>query len=77
MKEIKVNKIDLGPLIDMLIQVYDSGADYVDFVVKQAKPNQDFLGILIREEYLNFEREEEEQEEKKLTEKDINQLLEL
>ena len=75
MKEIKVNKIDLGPLIDMLIQVYDSGADYIDFVVGQAKPDQDFLGILVREEYLNFEREE--QEEKKLTEKDINQLLEL
>jgi hypothetical protein len=76
MKEIKVNKIDLRPLIDMLIKVYDSGADYVDFVVGQQKPNQDFLGILVREEYLNFEREEE-QKEKKLTAEDINQLLEL
>lgn len=84
MKEIKVNKIDLGPLIDMLIDVYDSGADYIDFVVGQQKPNQDFLGILVREEYLNFDREneyapKEEEKEKafKLTDDNINQLLDI
>jgi hypothetical protein len=75
MKEIIVNKITLEQLIDMLIQVHESGADFIDLVVRQGNTNQDFLGILVREEYLNFEQEEEE--ELKLTNDSINQLLDI
>jgi hypothetical protein len=76
MKEIKVNKIEIEQLIDMLIQVHKSGADYVDLVVRQGDNNQDFLGILVSEEYLNFETEEKE-ENIKLTDDNINQLLDI
>ena len=59
MKEIKVNKVLLGPFIDMLVDAYGKGADYIDLVVQKGEYNQDAIGISIPEEYINFERYEE------------------
>ena len=82
MLKTQVNKVELGPLIDLLVQIYGSGADYVDIALKQGDNNQDALGIFLREEYFNYERIEQESmpdenpiDLKNLTDEQINQLL--
>ena len=55
MREIKVKKIILREFIDMLVEAYEAGADYIDLVAQQ-ESNQDRLGVLVHEEYIDFER---------------------
>ena len=60
---VELRKIPLAGFIDMLQELYDNGADYVDII---AKPNQqqDVISLIVREEYIdpacnNFVNEEE------------------
>jgi len=54
MKQIQINKVPIEPLIELLIQIQESGIEFVDIVLKQGKDNQDTLGILVREEYIDI-----------------------
>ena len=80
MKEIKVNKIILGEFIDMLIDAYGAGADYIDLVAQEGD-GQDRLGVLVCEEYMNFERHDDYLSEKpkakigKLTTLELQRLI--
>ena len=69
--EIVVIKIPLEVLIQNLVTVFNSGMDYVDIIVTST-PFQDHIGIVIREEYFS----QEERESKKLSDEDLNELME-
>ena len=80
--EVKLKKIPLKRFIDTLIDVYTSGADYID-LIGVADEEQDSIGISVSNEYMNVDREKyyEELSEKiferskgKLSEEDFNEL---
>lgn len=85
-KEVILRKIALQPFIQTLVDVYNSGADYVD-IVGTPDENQDTIGIVVHEEYLSKEEgsielipddEEEdyiEPNDKPLSDEDINDLI--
>jgi tetrahydromethanopterin S-methyltransferase subunit H len=81
MKEIKVNNIILRPFIDMLMEAYNSGADYIDLIAQQKGDNQDTLGVHIRSEYMDMERhskwlkEKSKKKDERMTIETLNQLL--
>lgn len=65
-KELKIVKIPLKDFIDTLMEAYAMGANLIDLTVTK-NTERDFIGITIREDYTK--------QIKKLTEKDINELL--
>jgi hypothetical protein len=80
--EVKLKKIPLKRFIDTLIDVYTSGADYID-LIGIADEEQDSIGISVSNEYMNVDREQyyEDLSEKiferskgKLSEEDFNEL---
>lgn len=75
--EVIIRKIDLKVLIDTLVDVYNSGANYVDLIGKPDE-EQDTIGIIVHEDYMADPDdliEEEEDDDKPLSDDDINQLL--
>ena len=52
--KVELRKIPLANFIDILTQLYDEGADYVDII---GKPNdfQDIMQLVVREEYVDRE----------------------
>jgi hypothetical protein len=87
-KEVVLRKIALQKFIETLVDVYNSGADYVD-IIGTPDENQDTIGIVVHEEYLSkddmqieFISDEDEEEEeyiepndKPLSDEDINDLI--
>lgn len=72
-----IRKIHLKTFIDTLVDVYNSGANYVDLVGK-ADEEQDTIGIIVHEEYMADPDEIEEEDiddDKPLSDEDLNQLL--
>lgn len=65
----KFQKIPLKELIEILHEMYDQGADYVD-IVGVPNEEQDVIGIHVLEEYF-FEEEYPEE----LSDEDLNQLI--
>jgi hypothetical protein len=67
--KLMLQKIPLGPFIDILINVYNQGADFVDI---GGTPDgvEDTLYVSVKEEYF-----EEDIEESKLSEDDLKLLL--
>jgi hypothetical protein len=63
--EITIKKIPLKPLLDILQDVWEKGADYVDIIGVTGDVQNNVL-IAIRDDYMNSE-EEEEQSPKKET----------
>jgi hypothetical protein len=70
-KEVILRKIALQKFIETLVNVYNSGADYVD-IIGTPDENQDTIGIVVHEEYLSKDEleiefiaddEDEEEEE--------------
>ena len=68
-KEVILRKIALQKFIETLVNVYNSGADYVD-IIGTPDENQDTIGIVVHEEYLSkddmmieFIADEDEDEE--------------
>lgn len=81
-KEVIIRKIALQAFIETLVEVYNSGADYVD-LIGSPDEKQDTIGIVVHEEYLSKEEhdieliddEEEEINDKPLSDEDINDLI--
>lgn len=87
-KEVVLRKIALQKFIETLVDVYNSGADYVD-IIGTPDENQDTIGIVVHEEYLSkddmqieFISDDEDEEEeyiepndKPLSDEDINDLI--
>ncbi len=53
--EPSIKKIPLDSLIDLLIQLYESGVDFVDLAADNTDPKQDKLVIITMEGYINPE----------------------
>lgn len=70
-----LRKIPLDQLIDLLVDIFDTGADYIDIV---GTPGEliDTVGIDVRDEYYEpYEEEEEEEGYFPLTEEQLNELI--
>jgi len=63
-----IKKITLEEFIDSLIEVYDSGANYID-IISVPSEGQDTLSIIVRDEYFESLPMDE------LSEEDLNQLI--
>jgi hypothetical protein len=70
----KLRKIPLESLIEILQDLYESGADYIDISGKNDEKNRDIIHITIKEEYM-FYNEEEDATERSIFEGDINDLI--
>lgn len=73
-KTAKFRKIPLKKLIDTLISVYNSGADYVDILGRTGEP-QDIVTISVVAEYMASEEKDIPESKSLLTDDDINDLL--
>jgi hypothetical protein len=69
-----LKKIYLEEFIDVLIDIYDSGADYIDMICIP-EGNQHMITLEVKEEYMFTEDREEEEEDNKLTDEELNQLI--
>jgi len=57
--EVTIKKIPLKPLLDILQDVWEKGADYVDIIGVTGDVQNNVL-IAIRDDYMNSEEEEEQ-----------------
>lgn len=81
--EVRLNKIPLKLFIDALIDVYTSGAEYVDLIGTLSE-EQDSIGISVSIDYMTVSKNEyykelsermlEKAKDKKLSEEDLNDL---
>jgi len=69
--KILIRKIALHNFITSLIEIYDDGADFID-IMGTTDPNQDEIGLMVREEYYS---EEPTEDVEKLSEDELNQLI--
>jgi len=72
-------KIDLHSFIQTLIEVYNSGADYIDLIGK-SEETSDTVSIVVHEDYLSDEEEEEDIDDdaindSPLSDENINDLI--
>ena len=79
--EVRLKKIPLGIFIQALMDIYNSGLDYVDIIGKNNE-EQDIVGIAFCNDYLSQDADEEDIENLKekikdinLSDDDLNQLL--
>jgi hypothetical protein len=79
--EFKIRKIYLSTFIDVLVDLYDRGVDYIDLLAS-LQDDQDVVGISFCKEYMNKEFKEDFDKipemmnvNKNLSEDDLNQLL--
>jgi hypothetical protein len=72
----KLRKIPLESLIEILQDLYESGADYIDISGKNDEKNRDIIHITIKEEYMFYnEEEDDDATERSIFEGDINDLI--
>ena len=67
-KEFRIKKVPLLHLMELLSELYDSGADYVDIVKDKTTEGTDAMGIVVFQDYYTDKTE--------LTNDDIERLLE-
>lgn len=81
--QVRLKKIPLGVFIQALMDIYNTGVDYVDLLGVPGE-EQDTIGIAFCDEYLSKEEEETEETDENIEEKikninlsdeDLNQLL--
>jgi hypothetical protein len=80
--QVRLKKIPLGIFIQALMDIYNTGVDFVDILGVPGE-EQDNIGIAFCDEYLSSEESEEELEENieekikniNLSDEDLNQLL--
>ena len=79
--QLKIRKIHLNTFIDVLVDLYDRGVDYVDLLA-HLNDDEDIVGISFCKEYMskdfaeNFDKiPEKDNINKDLSEDDLNQLL--
>jgi len=84
-KEIKIRRVPIEAVLEILHKLYDSGVDFVDFHGR-IEEEEDELGISFSKEYINpdysegfdniLEKDSSNKEIKvKLSDDDLNQLL--
>lgn len=57
--EVRLNKIPLKKFIDALVNIYRTGADFIDIIGK-ADVQQDSIGIIVKESYMSSDDEPRE-----------------
>lgn len=67
-KEFRIKKVPVLNLIELLTELYDSGADFVDIVKDTTVEGGDAMGIVVFQDYYTDKTE--------LTNDDIERLLE-
>lgn len=78
--QVILRKVALKAFIDTLVNVYNSGADYVD-IVGSNDQQQDTIGIIVIDEYMadpddmELEIEDDDDNQKKLSDDDLDQLI--
>lgn len=73
-KQLIIKKILLKAFLEVLNDIYESGADFVD-LIGTPDEHEDAIGISVPEEYMNTGEQKEEEENSSLTDDDINQLI--
>ena len=74
-KEVELRKLPLHVFIVTLIEVFNSGADFID-IVGEVNNEQDSITVVVREDYYSKEdRVYEEEPIKLLSEDELNQLI--
>jgi hypothetical protein len=73
-KTAKFRKIPLKNLIDTLVVIYNSGADYVDILGRTGNP-QDIVTISVIQEYMASQEKDVPESRSLLTDEDIDNLL--
>ena len=68
-----LKKIYLEEFIDILIDIYDSGADYINMIC-MPEGNQHMITLEVKEEYM-FTEDRGGEEGNKLTDEELNQLI--
>lgn len=58
-KQVVLRKIALQPFIETLVNVYNSGADYID-LVGTPEETQDIISIVVNQDYISEAEEGEE-----------------
>ena len=58
----KIQKLELDRLLNLLMELYESGVDYVDLSSDNSVPGQDKLLIHTRDEYINPEYKDKSRE---------------
>lgn len=78
MENMKIRKIDLETLIDILTDIYNKGVDYVD-IIGIPGDEQDSLAVSFSKEYMSKEHAENfdniDSDDGNLSDEDLNQLL--
>lgn len=70
-----IKKIPLKAFLEVLSDIYESGADFVD-LIGTPDDHEDAIGISVPEEYMNTtEQKQEEEQNSSLTDEDLNQLI--
>jgi hypothetical protein len=70
-REFKIQKIELDRLLNLLMELYESGIDYVDLSSDNSVPGQDKLLIHTRDEYVNPEYKEKFGGSRELSREDV------
>lgn len=61
-KKVRLRKVNIVSLIDMLKKIYDDGADYIDIEGVPTDGEEDLIKIDVKPEYYTTLEEEEEPE---------------
>ena len=81
MKKVNLNKIPIYPLLVMLNNLYEEGANFVDIQGEANEKNEsDVITFMLKPEYYTEEAIEEEEEDdddgnSKLTDDEINDII--
>lgn len=76
-KEVTIKKIYLDTLIKALVNIYNTGADYVD-LIGTTNEQQDVIQIIVKDEYMskNDDDDDDEIEQTDISdETDLNELI--
>lgn len=68
--QLTVNKVPLEDFINLLINLYEEGANFIDMTGIN-EDNKDFVRVIVRDEYM----EKEKKEEAPLCDEDIDKLI--
>lgn len=72
-----LRKIPLGPFIEILTDLFENGADFIDLSGNDDEDApRDSVKITVKPEYLSSDNEEEEEEEEDLLNGGMNFLIE-
>jgi len=72
-KKVRLRKVNIVSLIDMLKKIYDDGADYIDIEGVHTDGDEDLIKIDVKPEYYTTLEEEEEAPEYMITEQDYEE----